>query len=140
MSFQTITFAALGGLLPALLWLWFWRREDRRHPEPRPLIALAFLAGIIAVPLVLPLEKYVAKFVLGGSEIETIAGINLMLALTGIILWSLIEEILKFLAAYLTVLRRKEVDEPIDLVIYMITVALGFAAAENALFLLDDLE
>ena len=33
--------AAAGGILPALAWLWFWRREDSTHPEPRRLIALA---------------------------------------------------------------------------------------------------
>ena len=33
-------------------------------------------------------------------------------------------------------LRRREDDEPIDTVIYMITAALGFAALENILFLI----
>jgi len=35
------------------------------------------------------------------------------------------------------VLSHKADDEPIDPLIYMITVALGFAAAENTLFLID---
>jgi RsiW-degrading membrane proteinase PrsW (M82 family) len=46
---------------------------------------------------------------------------------------------MKYLMARVTVLRRREDDEPIDPVIYMVTVALGFAAAENALFLLSPL-
>ena len=46
MSELTPILAAMaGGFLPALAWLWFWRREDAPHPEPRKLIALAFLAG-----------------------------------------------------------------------------------------------
>jgi RsiW-degrading membrane proteinase PrsW (M82 family) len=53
--------------------------------------------------------------------------------------WSFIEEIMKYLAAHITVLWRHDDDEPIDPVIYMITVALGFAALENTLFLLSPL-
>ena len=49
------------------------------------------------------------------------------------------EELTKFGLALLVVLRSREVDEPIDNVIYMVTVALGFAAAENTLFLLSPL-
>jgi RsiW-degrading membrane proteinase PrsW (M82 family) len=47
------------------------------------------------------------------------------------------EELIKYLMALLTVLHRWEDDEPIDPVIYMVTVALGFAAVENTLFLMN---
>lgn len=115
-----VLIAFLGGTLPVLVWLWFWLREDERCPEPRSLIIAAFLAGMAAVPLVIPLERAVGLVASGGVLV---------------ILWAMIEEVLKFLAAYFVILRRKEVNEPIDAVIYMITIALGFAACENALFL-----
>ena len=121
---ETILYALLGGLLPTLLWLWFWLREDCLHPEPRRLIVLTFLAGMFVVLLVLPLERFAAGF-LGGSVL--------------LIAWAAIEELMKFGAAYLMALRRRAVDEPIDAVLYMITAALGFAALENALFLLGPL-
>ena len=114
-----------GGILPALAWLWFWLREDTRNPEPRKLIALAFLAGMVAVATVIPLEKFVAPYL--GAQTVVFAT------------WSAMEEIMKFFWAKITVLRRREDDEPIDPVIYMVTVALGFAAAENSLFLLSPL-
>ena len=117
--------AFAGGVLPALAWMWFWRREDSVHPEPRRLIALAFLAGMVAVAVVIPLEKYVAPFLGSTTLIFTV--------------WSIMEEVIKYLMARITVLRRREDDEPIDPVIYMVTVALGFAAAENTLFLLSPL-
>ena len=50
--------------------------------------------------------------------------------------WALIEEVLKYAVAAAFILWRHAVDEAPDYVIYMITVALGFAAAENMLFLL----
>ena len=117
--------AMAGGILPALAWLWFWLREDTRNPEPRKLIALAFLAGMVAVATVIPLEKFVAPYL--GAQTVVFAT------------WSAMEEIMKFFWAKITVLRRREDDEPIDPVIYMVTVALGFAAAENSLFLLSPL-
>jgi len=109
-------------MIPALVWLWFWLREDRLHPEPRILILTAFLAGMLAVPLVIPFEKTVSDYFGSGTLV--------------FIVWAIVEELAKFIVAWATVLRRKEVDEPIDVLIYMITVALGFSAIENSLFLL----
>jgi len=123
-SADTLLFALLGGILPALLWLWFWLRQDKRCPEPRGLLILAFIAGMIAVPLVIPLEHW-ASGVFSGSIVVVV------------ILWAVIEEVMKFLGAYFSVLRNKAVNEPVDMIIYMITVALGFAALENTLFLLS---
>ena len=119
---DVIIYALLGGLVPTLLWLWFWLREDRCEPEPMLLILGSFIAGMIAVPLVIPLERAVA----------TVTGGALM-----VILWAMIEEAMKFIAAYIIILRHKEMNQPVDAVIYMITVALGFAALENTLFLLS---
>ncbi|HVB20277.1 MAG TPA: PrsW family glutamic-type intramembrane protease [Candidatus Paceibacterota bacterium] len=115
-------YAFLGGLLPSFIWLYFLLKEDARCPEPRSLIALAFVAGIVAVPIALPLEQY-AKANLAGEFPVLVA-------------WALIEEILKYLMAAVFILWRNAVDEMPDYVIYMITVALGFAAGENMLFLL----
>ena len=55
------------------------------------------------------------------------------------LIWAAIEEILKYAAPLLLIFWNKEVDEPIDMVIYMIVVALGFAALENALFIFNPL-
>lgn len=119
----TIFLSLLGGVMPALLWLWFWTREDKLHPEPRGRLALAFFGGAAAVLLVLPVEKFI--FGIQGGNITTLT----------IFYWSVAEELFKFIVAYLLTLRMRENDEPIDAVIYMITVALGFSALENSLFL-----
>ncbi len=119
---QTFLFASLGGILPALLWLWYWLKEDKARPEPKGLILLSFVAGMVTVPLVIPLEQIAIEYSSG---------------LIMVILWAAIEELMKYGAAFFVVLRRKAVDEPIDAIIYMITIALGFAALENTLFLLN---
>jgi protease PrsW len=116
--------AFLGGLIPALFWLWFWLREDKDRPEPYLLIALAFIGGMMVVPLALPLQKL---------AIETYQDNTL------VFVWVVIEETLKYAMALLMILWRKVVDEPIDVIIYMVTIALGFAALENALFIFNPL-
>ena len=131
---NNITIALIGGIFPALLWLAYWLREDRRHPEPKKMIFLTFVGGILAVPLVLPFEKfacaYFNKICSGGTE-----NVGLLV----LALWAATEEIFKFIAAYFIALRSKYMDEPIDAVIYMITAALGFAALENTFFILGPL-
>ncbi len=116
--------AFLAGLIPALFWLWFWLREDKCRPEPRTLITSAFIAGMLIVALVLPLQKFAMERFYG-SEL--------------IFVWVIIEEVLKYAAALVVVLWNKAVDEPIDVIIYMITIALGFSALENALFIYNPL-
>jgi RsiW-degrading membrane proteinase PrsW (M82 family) len=116
--------AFVSGLIPALFWLWFWLREDKAHPEPKLLIATSFIAGMLVVPLVFPVQQF---------AVERFVGTNL------VVVWVIIEEVFKYCAALIVVLWNKAVDEPIDTIIYMITIALGFSALENALFIFNPL-
>lgn len=116
--------AFLAGLIPALFWMWFWLREDNEHPEPFLLIVIAFIAGMAVVPIALPLQK---------------AAIGLYTGKNIVVVWVIIEELLKYGAALVLIFWNKEVDEPIDMVIYMIVIALGFGALENALFIFNPL-
>lgn len=122
--FNAFLIALAGGILPALLWLWFFLHEDN-HPEPGGRIFLTFLAGMAAVLAVLPIEEAIRTHLTASAT-----------TVTTIILWSLAEEVIKYVAAYIVALQTTLTDEPIDFVIYMVTVALGFSAFENALFLL----
>ncbi len=128
MNFTVILFSFLAGILPAIIWLLFLLREDARCPEPKQLIALTFFAGMIAVVLALPLEHFACSY----WNACTGATLNNRVLLS----WALIEETLKYAVVALMILWRRAVDESIDYVIYMITAALGFAALENALFLI----
>ncbi len=120
MNVSTLVYAFLAGILPSLIWLWFWVREDI-HPEPRWLIIITFLGGFSAVIASIFAERYVAGFQLETSLQYT--------------LWAGVEEVFKFLAIAVIALNSDFNDEPIDAMIYCVVGALGFAALENAFFL-----
>ncbi len=127
MENNLIFYAFLGGVLPTLFWLWFWLKEDKLHPEPKKYIAYSFIFGIFSALLVLPVESVISDIISG-------SGLILIIAL------SFSEELFKYLGAYFSALTKKYMDEPIDAVIYLITVALGFAALENSLFLISTIK
>ena len=111
----------LGGLAPALLWLWFWLKQDTKK-EPRGLLFLAFILGMASVIFTIPLERLAAGYF---SDSKTL-----------IIIWASIEELLKLGAVTLLVFHSLYLDEPVDYPIYFMTTALGFAAFENSIFLI----
>ncbi|MFT5831797.1 MAG: RsiW-degrading membrane proteinase PrsW (M82 family) [Candidatus Paceibacteria bacterium] len=124
MESTVFAIAFVAGLIPAIFWVWFWLREDSLKPEPYFLIAITFIAGMAVVPLALPLQRW---------ALEIYPGSNVMF------MWVIIEELLKYAVALAIVFWNREVDEPIDMVIYLIVIALGFAALENALFVFNPL-
>ncbi len=128
-TIETFAYALIGGILPAVFWLWFWMHEANDHKEPRDIIFLSFVIGMCGVFVVYPLQKISAEiFNLKDGD------------LSAIYIWALIEEAVKFGGAYLIALKNPRVyDHPIDCFIYMMSVALGFAAMENTLFLLTPL-
>lgn len=119
---KTLGLALLGGIIPSLLWLWFWLREDRQQPEPKGLLAIIFITGMTAVLFVLPIEKFIQTNI--SSNDWQIIG------------WASVEELLKYFAVVIVLYNTNHIDEPIDWPIFLITAAVGFAALENTLFLI----
>ncbi len=118
----TALWAVLGGIVPSLVWLYFWIQEDRLHPEPKKIILRSFGAGMIAVIVAVGLER-VIQMTVGEASLVTF------------LLFATVEELFKYGAAYISCLNTRYNDEPIDAVIYLISAALGFAALENTFFL-----
>ncbi len=110
------------GIIPSIFWLWFWLQEDKKNPEPIPVLSVVFFMGIIAVIFVIPIQQYIQSQHFF-SELE-------------LTLWAAAEELVKYFAVVIVIYRTNLADEPIDWPIYMITSALGFAALENSLFLI----
>jgi RsiW-degrading membrane proteinase PrsW (M82 family) len=119
---KTLIVAFLAGIIPSLIWLWFWLQEDKKNPEPNDVLSVVFFLGLLAVIFVIPIQQFIDSH---------IASANLKL-----VLWASAEEIVKYFAVVLVLYKTNLTDEPIDWPIYMITGALGFAALENALYLI----
>lgn len=111
------------GILPSFVWFYFFIREDENHPEPKILIFYAFLAGIASTFFVLGPQMFL-------SDIFPSFGVGIYSPLA-LSLLGAIEELFKFFAVYLVISWRRDFDEPIDAMVYMIVAGLGFAAVEN---------
>jgi len=118
------TVAILGGYLPTLIWLWFFLKVDRANPEPKRVIIGSFVFGSLAALFAIPFQGFVVKTVFFAPVIV-------------IILLSSVEEIVKYYSVRWSAIKDVENNEPLDPLIYIITAALGFAAMENTLYLIN---
>jgi len=117
------------GLLPSLVWLFYYLTKDL-HPEPKRMIIKIFLWGaMITLPVFFVQIGFTS--LLGMFDISK--------TVSAFIYWFLIiafsEEIFKYLVVKMKVINSPHLDEPVDIMIYMVVAALGFAAIENILYL-----
>jgi len=125
------------GVMPSLIWLSYYLAKDL-HPEPKRMILEVFLFGMLAT-----LPALLLQIILSGLLREAQVAFPLLAAnvwLVDIIRWFIIialtEELSKYLVVRLAILKNPALDEPLDLMLYMVVGALGFAALENMLYLL----
>lgn len=121
-------YGIVAGIVPPLLWLWFWLKENNLHPEPRATLAKCFFLGMAGVFVALLFQWLSAPLFAPADNFHRY------------IVWAAIEEIVKFGVVFFVAFgvfgaAKSKIDEPIDAMIYMITAALGFAALENTLFM-----
>lgn len=119
---KTILLAFITGVFPALLWLWFWRKEESKDREPTKVLIGVFVVSMLSVIFTVPVQKFIQTH---------ISDYNLELTL-----WALTEEIIKYLAFFIIIHKTNYIKKPIDYAICLTTAGLGFAALENVLFLL----
>lgn len=116
------------GFLPGMAWLLFYLKEDP-HPEPKYLIFITFISGVIAALLSFFIQFFLNyffnKFDLSMDQITNLSIIGIFS------IFAFVEEITKFFTTFLTVHKNKNFDEPVDAMIYMIVNSLGFATLEN---------
>ncbi|MBI2462720.1 MAG: PrsW family intramembrane metalloprotease [Candidatus Spechtbacteria bacterium] len=110
--------------IPSLIWLAFFWVQDK-NPEPKRIILRVFLWGfLIAIPVIV-IENMLQYY---AYPLFTATGTAWLYGFLGI---ALIEETAKYLTVRYKAVPLRVFDEPQDAIIYMITVALGFAAIEN---------
>ncbi len=112
---EKLLFCLVFGFVPGLLWLGYFYRKDFYEPEPKKLIALGYFLGmIITIPI-----PYVYQL------------LDLGYMGNAVIMAPIVEELSKFLVLFLVFYKKKDFNEPLDGMIYAISIALGFASFEN---------
>jgi RsiW-degrading membrane proteinase PrsW (M82 family) len=127
--------ALIASALSAAVWLLVIRRYDRLQPEPlKTMLWVGLAAGFLAVIVAGPLNSWVMfNLSVASGGRETLGGFFILAVFVGIN-----EEVWKGLFTMLLMKRHKEVDEPVDGMIYAMTASLGFAALENILYMLEN--
>ncbi|MGA2418183.1 MAG: PrsW family glutamic-type intramembrane protease [Candidatus Staskawiczbacteria bacterium] len=125
----TIIVYIIFGILPSLTWLSYYLRKDA-HPEPKKMILKIFLWGaLITLPV----------FFIQIGFTYLLGKVNINPFTKELIYWFLIiaisEEFFKYLVIRTKVVNSPNLDEPLDIMLYMVIAALGFAALENILYL-----
>ena len=112
-------------LVPAIIWIGFFYRQDRLEPEPKSLVIEVFiLGGLLAWAVGIPL---VNSFNLP-SWLFNSFWTNLLGA---ILVIGFIQEFLKYVAVRFSVFNSAEFNEKIDGIIYATAAGLGYATALN---------
>ena len=123
--------AGLLSLGPGLVWFHYLRGLDTRRPEPLGRLLLVLAAGALSTQAVLATSEGAARlFPSASAPAPTALG-----ALLYFVLWvGLVEEFWKLMAVRLAI--HRPFDEPAQGLIYSGVAALGFATAENAVYIL----
>jgi len=118
--------------LAALGWIIYFRWKDALHPEPLWLLGVTLMGGVAAAFLAL-LEYFLLENLGHPTDWSDLAGTNLGRAIGMGLRIGLIEEAAKFLPVLAVVLFSKELDEPLDGIVYAGCAGLGLATAETAI-------
>jgi RsiW-degrading membrane proteinase PrsW (M82 family) len=124
------TLGIIIGFLPGLAWLFFYLREDPR-PEPKYLIFIVFVSGIVSAIFSFLIQKFLNDIFEKNNILPFNQFSNVLTIILIFCIYAFIEEIMKFFITFFTIHNNKNFDEPIDAMIYMIVNALGFATLEN---------
>ncbi|WP_312474355.1 glutamic-type intramembrane protease PrsW [Neobacillus sp.] len=113
------------GVAPGLALLCYFYLKDEYEPEPISFVLRTFLYGVL---LMFPI-----MFIQHVLETEHLVNSHLFDAFLSS---SLLEEFFKWFILFYAVYQHVEFDEPFDGIVYGVAVSLGFATAENILYLL----
>ena len=122
------------GVLPSVIWLSIYLREDE-HPEPNRFILKTFFLGALLAPVAAGIEFLLIDMVRNFSLPAVLVNFLIFFVFIGIV-----EEYCKFLAVRIGMLKNPVFDEPTDAMIYLIVAGLGFAALENVLAIFHFIE
>lgn len=110
-------------ILPVILLMIYINRQDKYEKEPPGMLILAFLAGMLAIPMTLLM----------------VGVTNALIYSDGVFYSAFIEagfpeELSKFIILFLIIWWNKNFNEHMDGIVYATFVGLGFACIENILY------
>lgn len=135
MEYYRIPLYIFFGILPSFVWLLYYLRKDI-HPEPKKLILKIFIFGALVT-----LPVFILQIALAGilDYVKAVGALDGYSMAADILKWfvviALTEELLKYAVVRMSAFKSKDMDEPLDIMLYMVVAALGFAALENILYL-----
>lgn len=125
--------AALAPIVVLMLYVYF---KDKQNPEPTGMLIKGLWFGVLSTFLSLTISLPMTAVGLS-PEVQTNFLDCLGVSFFGA---SIPEELAKFFMFWLLIRKNKYFDEHLDGVVYAASVALGFAALENVLYLFDNLD
>jgi RsiW-degrading membrane proteinase PrsW (M82 family) len=126
-----LLFLALLALAPPIGFLIYILRFDRIEPEPRGFIVRILFLGVLSVVPAALMEGAFLESPLFAGEGLVQAGLQSFLVIAPI------EETIKLLVVLIFAWRSRNFNEPNDGIVYAGTVSIGFAMAENLLYVLE---
>lgn len=126
------TLGVLLAIVPSAALLAFFYWKDRYEPEPYGHILAAVALGALATVPILCAQEALAWSV--GSDWLLIGGLPARLFEAGVMA-AVVEEAIKWMLFAAVIYRWRELDEPMDGVVYGVALALGFATVENVMFI-----
>lgn len=124
-------------LVGSFFWLMFVRKRDKHDPEPMHALVYVIIVGGAASTLLALIGNHYLDSVSALKFSQVLANTaNLALedVLSLFMPSALIEELCKYTVAFFIIRDCKHVNEPVDGIIYAITVGLGFSLFENLLY------
>lgn len=119
-------------VLPTIILLNYINKKDEYEQEPKSLLIILFILGILGVFITLVLTNFLSFFIdctyLSESSTTLDKLINSFLVV------ALVEEGIKYLFVYTVTWKNKNFNHVFDAIVYSVYVSLGFATLENVLY------
>ena len=123
-------FAVFSSFFIALIWFFYFWRIDIFDQEPVVIGMMALFGGIVMGMITIPIGDLLHlfnPFILSSTARGTL--------FYNIVFVGLVEELIKFIPVLFIILFTRQVNEPVDLLIYGSITALGFATLENIMMI-----
>ena len=128
---MNFVFQIILALLPGVSIALYIHFRDKYEPEPVGLLVLSFFLGVVGMFIAWGLTIAIEQFVwIDEHDLQ-------QQAVHAFLMVAFVEESSKFLFARGVLFRNSNFDEPFDGIVYTVMIGMGFASAENILYVVE---